>query len=43
MSIYENIDASIEDIICDYIAGMTDRYVINIFNNIFIPKRWEIF
>ncbi|NLL81561.1 MAG: deoxyguanosinetriphosphate triphosphohydrolase [Tissierellia bacterium] len=43
LSIYENIEANIEDIICDYIAGMTDRYVINVFNNIFIPKRWEIF
>lgn len=32
---------SIEDRICDYIAGMTDRYVIHIFNNIFVPKPWE--
>ncbi|SDZ20192.1 dGTPase [Proteiniborus ethanoligenes] len=30
-----------EDIICDYIAGMTDRYVINIYKEIFIPKSWD--
>lgn len=28
----------IEDIVSDYIAGMTDRYVVNVFNNIFIEK-----
>nr|WP_300002383.1 deoxyguanosinetriphosphate triphosphohydrolase [Tissierella sp.] len=32
---------SIEDRICDYIAGMTDRYVIHIFTNLFVPKPWE--
>ena len=30
-----------EDIICDYIAGMTDRYVVNLFRELFIPKAWE--
>src|SRR5690625_4933111 len=34
-------DASIEDRICDYIAGMTDRYAVNTYKNIFIPKPWE--
>ena len=33
--------SSIEDRICDYIAGMTDRYVIHIFTNLFVPKPWE--
>ena len=36
-------DNLLEDIICDYIAGMTDRYVVNCFNNIFIPKPWKNF
>jgi len=27
-----------EVIVCDYLAGMTDRYAINTFNNIFIPN-----
>ncbi len=43
LKIYEKIDASLEDIICDYIAGMTDRYVVNVFTNIFVPKPWEKF
>ncbi len=31
---------SIENRICDYIAGMTDRYVVHVFENKFIPKPW---
>ena len=27
--------------VCDYIAGMTDRYAINKFYDIFIPKSWS--
>ncbi|MCA1926822.1 MAG: deoxyguanosinetriphosphate triphosphohydrolase [Calditerrivibrio sp.] len=26
--------------ICDYIAGMTDRYAMEVFSEIYIPKRW---
>lgn len=40
LQIYENMDCNIEDIICDYIAGTTDRYIVNLFDNIFIPKPW---
>jgi len=29
------------DIISDYIAGMTDRYAIKKFNNIFVPSPWQ--
>lgn len=29
-----------EKIICDYIAGMTDKYAIDEFTNLFIPKGW---
>lgn len=38
--LYKEDDFTKEDIICDYIGGMTDRYVVNLFNNIFIPKSW---
>ncbi|MCG8484583.1 MAG: deoxyguanosinetriphosphate triphosphohydrolase [Clostridia bacterium] len=31
----------IEEIVKDQIAGMTDRYAINVFSEIFIPKRWK--
>lgn len=30
-----------ERVVCDYIAGMTDRYAINKFYNIFIPTSWK--
>ncbi len=30
-----------EEVICDYIAGMTDRFVINLFNELFVPKNWK--
>lgn len=43
LKIYDHINSENEDIICDYIAGMTDRYVVNIFTNNFVPKPWEKF
>jgi dGTPase len=27
--------------VCDYISGMTDRYIIIVFEKLFIPKPWE--
>lgn len=41
LKLYDNIESTLEDIICDYIAGMTDRYVVSIFMNTFVPKPWE--
>ncbi len=29
-----------ERAVCDYIAGMTDRYAINVYKSLFIPKVW---
>ena len=29
-----------ERAVCDYIAGMTDRYAINLYKSLFIPKVW---
>lgn len=31
-----------EQVICDYIAGMTDGYAIALFEDLFIPKAWKI-
>jgi dGTPase len=28
--------------VCDYIAGMTDRYAFNLFEKIFLPMPWKI-
>lgn len=33
-------DWSLERNIVDYIAGMTDRYIIRVFEDIFVPKPW---
>ena len=31
----------VERCAADYISGMTDRYAINIFNKLFVPKVWQ--
>lgn len=41
LDMYIKLNMSREDIICDYIAGMTDRYLLNLFNDIFVPKPWS--
>ncbi len=33
---------SVPRVVCDYIAGMTDRYAVSVYENIFIPKVWAI-
>ena len=37
------IGDSVERTVCDYIACMTDRFAVQTFQNLFIPKKWEIF
>jgi dGTPase len=34
--------ASLEQNVCDFIAGMTDRYVFSIYAKIFLPQPWLI-
>lgn len=29
--------------VCDFIAGMTDRYALGLYNQIFLPKPWSVF
>lgn len=39
---FRNIDEyGEEQVVCDYIAGMTDRYALRIFSNLFIPSSWN--
>lgn len=33
---------TVERRVCDYISGMTDRYAINLFENLFVPKVWNV-
>ncbi len=35
-------EAHKEQIVCDYIAGMTDSYSVKVFQEIFIPNSWQI-
>ena len=34
-------EEGVERCVCDYISGMTDRYAIETFTNIFVPKMWK--
>ena len=33
---------SIERAVCDYLSGMTDRFAIDLYQNIFIPEVWRV-
>ena len=37
-----NPDNSREQIVCDYIAGMTDPYAVKKFQEFFVPESWKI-
>ena len=32
----------VEQVLCDYLSSMTDKYAIAVFNNIFIPRSWAL-
>lgn len=40
---YQNImkNSDADRAVCDYIAGMTDKYAIDLYTEIFIPKSWK--
>jgi dGTPase len=33
---------SVERAVCDYLSGMTDRYAIELYRDLFIPEVWRI-
>ncbi len=37
----DNEEASLDRIVADYIAGMTDRYATNMFMELFVPSSWK--
>ncbi len=39
--VYGDTEVEKKVMICDYIAGMTDRYIINKFKELFIPESWD--
>ena len=34
-------DESVERCVCDFISGMTDRYAIEVYSDLYIPKVWR--
>ena len=39
---YKNIETEgVERSVCDFVSGMTDRYAIELYEKIFIPKVWQ--
>jgi dGTPase len=36
--LYDDVDTCV----CDYLAGMTDRYAFNLYERIFLPRPWLI-
>lgn len=39
----ENIgECGEEQVVCDYIAGMTDRYAMKVYERLFIPSAWQL-
>jgi dGTPase len=32
---------TLNQVICDYLSSMTDRYAVYLFNKIYVPKRWS--
>lgn len=41
LKIYNDNNFTKEEIIKDYIAGMTDRYAMKVFEDLYIPKPWR--
>lgn len=37
-----SLGESKERVVCDYIAGMSDRYAIDRFEELFVPKAWKV-
>ena len=42
LAVTEKRDESLETAVCDYIACMTDSYAISKFEELFIPRAWNI-
>jgi dGTPase len=41
LSINQQRQEPIERAVVDYIAGMTDRYALEVFNRLFVPRTWD--
>ena len=41
LTMMEQRDEQVEQIVCDYVAGMTDNYAIRKYSECFIPNVWK--
>ena len=41
-AVEKNPDEDIERGVCDYLAGMTDRYIMYVYTDVFMPRSWSI-
>lgn len=41
IDLIQNHKEPVEMVVCDYIASMSDRYAIKVYNDIFVPTSWE--
>ncbi len=41
LDIYNKNNSTKEEIVKDYISGMTDRYAIKLFKEIYVPNPWD--
>ena len=32
----------LEQVVCDYVGAMSDRFAINLYEDIFVPKSWQL-
>ena len=32
-----------ERVVCDYVAGMTDRFAVGMFSKLILPRSWSIY
>ena len=38
----ERIHLDLDTVLCDYISGMSDGFVVKLFTDIFVPKNWKL-
>lgn len=41
IDLIQNHKEPVEMVVCDYVASMSDRYAIKVYNDIFVPTSWE--
>ncbi|MDA1307560.1 MAG: hypothetical protein O2917_09900 [Acidobacteria bacterium] len=32
----------LETAVCDFVSGMTDRYAVALFEDLFVPRSWSV-